>query len=175
MSECENHILPQQRDYAGLQLSTFTSRAAANSRPPEDSTNLCRGSGNPFGEYRKTLFLQLATLPPFYIQMFHLLISLHRWQMSVAVCVKDPIKTPKAAMELLKWTMLAHPSLFITAFPLMAFLSVRLCKWGDKRRQLPLEEHASLRPPTGLAPLLLHYVAAVTMQDSSGAKSTCRI
>ncbi|MEQ2276021.1 hypothetical protein XENORESO_012448 [Xenotaenia resolanae] len=33
MSKCINHILPHQRDYVGLQLSTFTSWAIASNRP----------------------------------------------------------------------------------------------------------------------------------------------
>lgn len=33
VSECINHIVPHQLDYAGLQLSTFTSLAIANSKP----------------------------------------------------------------------------------------------------------------------------------------------
>lgn len=33
VSECINHIMPHQLDYAGLQLSTFTSLAIANSKP----------------------------------------------------------------------------------------------------------------------------------------------
>lgn len=42
MSECINHVLPHQRDYAGLQLSTFTSRAVANCRL-EKTQRTCTG------------------------------------------------------------------------------------------------------------------------------------
>lgn len=74
MSWCINHILHPQRDYVGLQLSTFTSWAAANSRPGK-TLRTCTGvQAIPFEkDDALTLFFQLTALS-IYIQMSHLLI-----------------------------------------------------------------------------------------------------
>lgn len=44
MFGCANHILPHQRDYAGLQLSTFTSWAAASSWTGSAARETAQGS-----------------------------------------------------------------------------------------------------------------------------------
>lgn len=60
MSECENHVLPHQRDYAWITTWHIHLSGRSQQLAQEDSTHLCRGSGNPFAEDGKTLFMQLV-------------------------------------------------------------------------------------------------------------------
>lgn len=58
-------------------------------------------------------------------------------------------------MELFKWTIPTHFSLFLPLSPLRALHSLHLCMCIDRRQQVPQEDHASLSPPTVLAHALL--------------------
>lgn len=78
--------------------------------------------------------------------MSHLLIPMHRWQMSLAACDKDPIKPQK-----LQWSLYmnnASPP-FSSFHPLSSYglyFLLSLCTWIDKRHRFPLRGACLTKP-----------------------------
>lgn len=149
----------------------------ASSRPSTTPPHLCRGSNNPPSSRgaRKTMFPLLFTLP-LHIGISHLLISIHRRQLSTDTSDKDPIK-PSAATNAGPACLLPSPSpspLFVYAtrtdkrcpstspdvssrarllLPTSPFFSLLILNVAVTRQQAPPT------PPVRSLPALFNYAA----------------